>query len=168
MSHVRPIALLLVVLCACGDREPRARGTVILELPLGSAGQDEIAARMATEIEVLTSRALAERAAEAIGIEPAQVDTIHRALRAARRGNSLLIDVGVDLEDPERARNVCNAVIEAFVTYRMSARLQIVHAQIQALSEAPGEHHAEVAALERERLTMQNDVRVLDRCNARR
>lgn len=168
-------ACVLAALVACGDADPppAAAGALRLDLEDRSATADAIAATIATEIEVLRSRELAELVVRRLGLHRAppdrrmQANEVRRAIRASRRGESLVIDVGVIVADPHQALEICNATLEQYVERRMAMRLQELDAQIIALAqaeEATGTHSPEREALERQRQTRRNDARVLDRC----
>jgi uncharacterized protein involved in exopolysaccharide biosynthesis len=190
----------LTILSACGEGEPsppRASGAIVLELDEARASRDAIAARIATEVEVLKSGSLAMRVVQARDLDttlggPEQaVAKVRRATRASRRGESLVIDVGVDLEDPELARVVCNALIDQYLEQRMLTLMEPFDQQIRALAAAseilgasetadpsPEEReriaeqrrHAdeELTALQTRMRAQRNDARALDPCTIRR
>jgi uncharacterized protein involved in exopolysaccharide biosynthesis len=112
------IVLSVVVACGAGPA-PTASGALVLELEEERLGADVIDARVATEIEILRSRPMLERVVRTLGLDadpsmgPDAVASISSAVRPARRDASLVIDVAVALDDPERAATVCNALMDA-------------------------------------------------------
>lgn len=154
----------------------------MLDLEEERLGADVIDARVATEIEVLTSAPIVERAVMRLGLahDPAfgasATSAVQHAVRAARRERSLVIDVGVAMDDPQRAAEVCNALLESYLESSMESRMGSVLHQIEwltsQLEELPEgdprrQVEARVAALELERAAITPGARVLERCAMR-
>lgn len=176
---------LLAVATACGapTQDARASGALVIELDDEGVSRDAIDARIATEVEVLRSRPLAARVVQRLALDrdPSAVDGVLSAVRVARRGESLVIEVGIAGDDPAHAAMVCNALLESYLEARMEARLsetmrnaEWLASQLDALAAEPGtearraEIEERLRDLDRERATARSDARVLEPCDVRR
>lgn len=154
----------------------------MLDLEEARLGADVIDARVATEIEILTSAPIVERAVTRLDLahDPAFVasatGTVQRAVRAARRDRSLVIEVGVAIDDPQRAAELCNAILESYLERSMESRMEPALHQIEwltrQLEELPEgdprrQVEARLAALEVERAAITPGARLLERCTMR-
>lgn len=185
----RGVVLLSSMLIAgCGEQEPapRASGALVLELEEDRMGAAAIDALVATEIEVLKSRPIAQRVATelelahdpAFGADAANV--VRRSVRASRRGGSLVIDVGLmgcgASEDPECAARVCNSVIDAYIVQRLESRMGPIARELDWLSmqreqlsegDARTRVDARIVELDLQRAAITPGARVLEPCSWR-
>lgn len=162
------VALSAMVLLAC--TEPAASGAVILELAEERVGRDVIDARMATEIEVLEGSVLADRVRQRLELADSPV------VEASRRSETLVLDVAVLGNDRERAREICNHVLDVYIEQRMydqlaplDGRLQHLYSNRDLLPDGPTRARIDEALveLELERAAVQPGARVLERCARR-
>jgi hypothetical protein len=163
------IAVALVIACH-RDTAPAARGALIVDVA-PTATRDAIDVMLANAIEVLRSPTLRERAARIAG------HPVDGAVVVERRGDSTVLEVGVDLPDPLAAAQACNQLMQAFYELRaeaqviaLSDRSQRVAAMADALpKEDPqrGKLDAELAQLEHDRQLVRSDIEVLERCEPR-
>lgn len=185
--------ILLLVACASatlacdgGGRADAARGALQLSLDEAQLSRDAIDAHVATAVEQVRSRSIAERAVQRLGLDrdptfaPSggeAVGRVQRSARAERRGGSLVVDVGVADDDPQRATEVCNALLESLVEARLEARfaplerrVEWLTAQREQLSGVPADDprvraiEAQRLELELERGAVRRDLTVLDAC----
>lgn len=182
---MRWLLVLALFLATCGESEPApaARGALVLDIG-ESMDRAVLDARVLTEIEVLRSRALVERALTHAALDrqrPFQgaqgVTAAQRAIRASRRGDSLVIDVGVVSPDPELATTLCNSLMQQYIEQRYQQHLaprahaaDRLAAELERLDPADERRRAleaRVSELELERAAMRSDARVLERCEPR-
>lgn len=185
--------ILLLVACACatlgcdgGGRADAARGALQLSLDESQASRDAIDAHVATAVEQVLSRSIAERAVRRLFLDrdPTVAASrgeatarVQRSARAERRGGSLVVDVGVADDDPQRATEVCNALLESLVEARLEARfaplerrVEWLTTQREQLAGVPADDprvralDAQILELELERGAVRSDVSVLDAC----
>jgi hypothetical protein len=80
-----------------------------------------VRARVATAIDDLESRLLAERIVQR-GRTSRSVEAIRDAVRASQRGVEPVIDVGVVLPDPREAEGLCTEVLSSYLELEASRR----------------------------------------------
>ena len=174
-----------------GPPPPDAAGALVFDLDDPAASRDAIATRLATEIDVIGSARIAERVADRLGLagqmgfEHPPSLTVRRSVRATRRGESLILDVSVTLNHPERAVEICNATLEAYLEQHMQVLVGDARREMDALAAraedmaaraAEALENAQLAAelerartdlaeLERRTTLTRNDARVLARCH---
>ena len=176
----------------------RSVGTLAID-PLVLGGEiDEAAIEvlMATEVIVLQSWQIRETAMRRLGItdpfgatEMDAVEGLGSALEVARMEGSTVFEVMVTSTDPQASADTCNAVMEAYLEYRLEQRLQPLRQQEQWLSEQVEKLGQELAAADPtnlgdlatrralyekvvlehaevmlERSMAVNDARIIDRC----
>jgi hypothetical protein len=134
------VAPLTFLALTWGQVEYESEASVLLgtdpavEAVLGQGGAfEEPERRMATELALLEGRAVAERAAERLASEgwEASPRDLGEHVEAAPRGFSRAIDiVGTDT-DPDRAQELTDAFVDAYVEYRQERQL----AELAALEE---------------------------------
>jgi uncharacterized protein involved in exopolysaccharide biosynthesis len=164
-------AVLFVSAVACRNAPKEATGTFVLEVS-GSDTRDAIDARVANAIELLQSRAVAQRVSERIKSPTA--DVVQHAVHARRRADSTVIEVAVALPDPIEAASVCNNAIMTLV--ELEREKQLVESQNRArvladlLDKLPAEDPRrkqlgdELVKIEIERTGLRATVRPLDPC----
>jgi uncharacterized protein involved in exopolysaccharide biosynthesis len=183
---------LIALLAACQDREPTepvVRGFLVLDVSPG-ATRDAIAARIASEIEILKSRRLVEQLVEQhrlqheLGVDAeAAVDLVQRSIRARRRGDSSGIEVGIApprTVDPAGAAMICNKLMQMYVQFRMQSRVaeltsraERLASELDALDQGPAadprrdQLTAELRELDLERVSRGSDVQLVDPCRPR-
>ncbi len=185
--------ILLLVACACatlgcdgGGRADAARGALQLSLDESQASREAIDAHVATAVQQVLSRSITERALQRLGLDrdptfaPSggeAVARVQRSARAERRGGSLVVELGVADDDPRRATEVCNALLEAVIEARLEARFAPLERRIEwlttrrdGLSGVPADDprvralDAQILELELERGAVRSDATVLDAC----
>jgi uncharacterized protein involved in exopolysaccharide biosynthesis len=166
---------------------PDAVGTLIFEAEAAFGGCDgkpeRVDAFLATEREVLTSRILAKRVVQLMGLERDKefgeqaIERVHSSLAARRREGALVLELAVRHRDPMIARQICNGTLESYVSARFEQRHDQILAELQsfqAQKEAATKQGAEAARLEALDHKIQelqlaasirkSDVRILDAC----
>jgi uncharacterized protein involved in exopolysaccharide biosynthesis len=192
---------LVLALSGCCDPSAgghRSVGTLAID-PLALGGEIDAAAietLMATEVIVLQSWQVRERALERRGImepfgatELDAVEGLGSALEVARMEGSTAFEVSVTSADPQTSAEACNAVMEAYLEYRLEQRLLPLVQQEQWLGEQVETLRQELAAADPtnledlatrralydkvvgeldevvlERSLSVNDARIIDRC----
>lgn len=172
--------------CDGGRGADAARGALQLSLDEAQLSRDAIDAHVATAVEQVLSRSIADRAVRRLFLDRdptfaasrgEATARVQRSARAERRGGSLVVEVGVADDDPQRATQVCNALLEALVEARLEARfaplerrVEWLTAQREQLSGVPADDprvralDAQILELELERGAVRSDVTVLDAC----
>ena len=174
-----------------GPPPPDAIGALVFDLDDPAASRAAIDARLATEIEVIGGHPIAERVANRLGLaghmgfeQPPSL-TVRRAVRATRRGDTLIVDVSVTLQHPERAVEICNATLETYLEQHMQMLVGDARREMAALAaraddlatraaEAPESAQlaaelerarTDLAVLERDTALTRNDARILEPCS---
>ena len=164
------------------------RGALMLQVS-PDATKDSIDVQIANAIELLQSRWLVERVVERerLGLvlggdkqDPAvATQTIQQAIRASRRGDSSVIEVGIaDQMDPRAAMDVCNRLMQAFFEHRLEARVADIRTRMAALASELeqleraadprlGDVKKRLHELELESLQQKSDVQLVDPCRIR-
>ena len=129
-------------------------GSRLAEGVLGqSRPYEELESRLATELQVFHSRAVAEQAAaelEAQGLDAASPEQLREQVEVSPRGSSSLLEITGSASTPERAQAVTNAFVSSYIDYRRQIedeRLDALAEDLQAQLEVAGE---ELAALDEE------------------
>lgn len=176
----------------------RSVGTLAID-PLvlgGEVDEAAIEALMATEVIVLQSWQIRETAVRRLGItdpfgvtEMDVVEGLGSALEVARLEGSTVFEIWVTSTDPQASADACNAVMDAYLEYRLEQRLLPLRQQEQWLSEQVEKSGQELAAadptalgdlatrralyeklvlehaeVKLERSMAVNDARIIDRC----
>lgn len=138
-------ALGLALALALGACEKRYAAGGTLEI--------DGALSMATQLEVIRSRAIAQRVSRELGA--AAELQLDEALRVRRRGDSQVIEIEVRDPDYRRAALLCNTIMKVYLDRRLELRRdrQMIEAQQRNTPYVP---------------TFINDARVLDPCVSRR
>ena len=162
---------IAVLLVACASKAPAASGAMMLDVA-PTATRDALDAEVANAIEMLRGPMLRDRVSHERGMP------FDGAIVAHRRGDSTVIEVGVELADPLAAAAACNQLMRAFYEMRLEARIAGGVDRANRLEEMADKLpkgdpqrdklDAEVAQLERDRELSQSDVKLIEPCQPRR
>lgn len=131
----------------------------------------------ATQAEVVRARELVRQVAVDLGLPEARVPELVQRVSAARREDTLILDISAKDDDPKFARTLCNAMMNAFVQQRihrvrepLAARAEFLEHEAEELGHADGGALArakveeKLAELQVDVNLVANDARVLEIC----
>lgn len=126
------------------------QGTVTEGILGQSRSYEEPERRLATELEILGSRAIAQDTAAALAEQGWDVDAedVSAAVEVAPRGVSSFIEVVGSDVDPDRAQALTAAFIDAYVDYKQQQELGELQRLEQELSMQVADLEADLVALE--------------------
>jgi len=165
---MRLIWILVVLFAACErDTEKKedkpALPTATGNIELAPSSPELADTLLATEAELIRSRALVQMTNERNRLDGALTS---EAIRTARRGGSMTIDVSVSDADGGRARSLCDALMQSYVEFRYGRAVERIVGRQARVSEILGEERgsARLAELDKKRRTLESDVRKPYRC----
>src|SRR5689334_18565494 len=132
MARRRAMSLIVVALAlGCGKTEPKRawRGTGTVVFTPSASAKTDLDVFMATEIEMIKSRRVVERA---LASRHASSTDAQGHIVVTRRGASLVLEVAVDGDEPAVADR-CNAILEAYVEQRMEEKIVALRMKEQVL-----------------------------------
>lgn len=123
--------LVAAIVTALAPRKYTATSTVVLESPASAAGGAPTpvdSATVDTEVEVVRSRALAQKVAAAMATPQRPVDVvlpqIEAGVKATRAGLTSAINISFTADDPARARDVANLYAQQYLRAQQDAKAQ--------------------------------------------
>src|SRR5260370_30465319 len=105
---------------------------------------DVIDRRLATEVEIIRSVAIARRAAQLVAgsDQPRSLLALKTELEVKRRGAAMVLEISISDAEPRQAVGLCHAVVASYVSARLWPRIaaalgleQGLDAQIERLHE---------------------------------
>lgn len=129
-----------------------AEATAIVEHQLSSGGADlqSIQAaerRTETFTQLVTSRSILERVVDGLDLERT-VQDLQGAVSVSHAGETQLVSVAVQDEDPDRGAEIANAIVEYFSDYVQEIQAPGLDGSESDLSEAIDDVQAQIAAAE--------------------
>ncbi|GAA4773521.1 polysaccharide biosynthesis tyrosine autokinase [Stakelama sediminis] len=156
-------ATALVSLNATEDRTATDNGDPVEGPPPSSAYVD-------TQVQIITSRAIAEEVAVKLGMIPAQagsspeqrqqrrstLDRLQRNLKAQRMGETFALDISYEAPSGEQAAKIVNEFARAFTQWQLHSRVgrnkETIALLQKRLEELRGQAHADTEALQNYRI----------------
>jgi hypothetical protein len=187
---------LLLVNVSCGGRSKApdhrthlALGAVVFETRAFFLGPGQgllINEGLATEMEVLKSPRIIRHAAERLALSDRSralglAHLLESAATIRRRGEALVLELGVEGNRVDEVQGVCGAVLETYIEDRLEQKQHAADWQVERLAKQVADLRSrdpkspalaklgeELEAADRLRTDLRNDVRLLEPCHLAR